>query len=309
MCRRLCACLLVVAGSLMVPTGQAAEIQRQFDALSAAERTGLDGALSARTALMERHFVSLEAAAAAKGDAALTVPELRTLLRATRLMQLYQPGEAMTRLQHRWLNVLESRQQTQLEDWRILFEGLIAARHLDEAAALLHRHPTIGLPQPPSIVASAPIPAGRTPILRTDGGGELVREGIDLAEGRWLVVVSHPACSFSNRAAAFISSDESITSMLAREGIQMLWLLPVEMQLDMGRLVAWEHAHPALTVAIAERRLDWPAITEWDTPNVYLFEEGQVAGHFTGWREGEGPHQLRALLAKLQDRLRSPGLR
>lgn len=306
--RSRCACLLLVAVLLMVPTGHAGEIQRHFDALSAAERTGLDGTLSARAALVERHFESLKMAAT-KEDSALTAQELRTLLRATRLMQLYRPGEAVTSLQHRWLNVLESRQQARLEDRRILLEGLIAARHLDEATALLRRYPAIGLSQPPSIVASTAIPPGRTPVLRAEGAERLVREGIDLAQGRWLVVVSHPACSFSNRAAAFISRDELITSMLARAGVQMLWLLPVEMQLDMGNLVAWERAHPALTVAIAERRSDWPAINEWDTPNVYLFEGGQVAGHFTGWKEGEGPHYLLALLAKLRDRLPSSGSR
>lgn len=122
-------------------------------------------------------------------------------------------------------------------------------------------------------------------IPETNSSGVTYTAGTFNLDGNRIVIVSHPQCPFSGRAAQSIHASPRLREIFSRHA---LWLSPPLANNLSGKTVAdWSEKYPDFRWGIAFRRGEFPAIERWSLPSFYFFSDGQLIHTFTGWRSDE----------------------
>ncbi len=121
----------------------------------------------------------------------------------------------------------------------------------------------------------------------SEDGRHLLELDSHIATGDGLIVVGHPACGFSRAAA------EWMRDQLGDTGTRLLWLAPVDGNLQLTMLLQWNRQFPSQAFAIARSSDDWQFIDTWDTPQFFWLAGGRIRERSAGWNEGS-----RALLPR-----------
>jgi hypothetical protein len=80
---------------------------------------------------------------------------------------------------------------------------------------------------------------------------------------------------------------------LGDTGTRLLWLAPVDGNLQLTMLLQWNRQFPSQAFAIAHSSDDWQFIDTWDTPQFFWLAGGRIRERSAGWNEGS-----RALLRR-----------
>lgn len=221
--------------------------------------------------------------------------DLTFLLRAAGVLGFFSDTRSDLEWIERPLRELERRGSASEDDRLVYFRALVGLRLFDTARAYRDAH---GLREAEPIpdITSAMTGVSEGPIVyeAAPDTATLVRRRARIDAGVHLVVVSLPLCGFSRSAMETLSDDPVLGSFI-RE--RTTWLAPVARRLDFDALQAWNRAHPATPVVLAERREDWSFIKAWSTPTFHVLKDGQLIGSFEGWPREQGRRlQLAALL-------------
>lgn len=98
---------------------------------------------------------------------------------------------------------------------------------------------------------------------------------------KWqIVVVSHPYCSFSRKAAAEIFAD---TTLSARLVDKMLWVAPQDANFSYDNFAKWNQQYPLAQHLFVHQQSVWPFDNFSQTPYFYFMQNGKVQAVVTGW--------------------------
>ncbi len=108
----------------------------------------------------------------------------------------------------------------------------------------------------------------------------LTRKAIDVSKGPQIIVVSHPLCHFSAKAATAIKSDKELTAVFRNRAI---WLTPADPRLNYAVFQKWNQDNPDYIEVMAHRQADWQMIEDWATPDFYFLKDGKLIARVNGW--------------------------
>lgn len=285
------------------PSKSPSSVETYFNSMHTAEKLNFSAASSVRASVVAEQYDRLIRHVDELGLTGLPKEDLSLLLRAARLALVYRPNDAVERNVAAVIGELTRRNEAVTGDHEIWYDAAIATRNFDCASSIKRLHPDIKRPAPPSVVDAIHIAANGIPAYTlTDDGHALSREMLPIANGRWLIIVSSPACGFSNRAASDLLHAIELQRRLAVNGVQVVWLQPVERRIDVDQARQWSIEHNGARLYWPVSQSDWPQIENWDTPTFYLIDRGNVIATTTGWRGGEiSIDGVTALLDELTD--------
>lgn len=169
----------------------------------------------------------------------------------------------------------------------VLARELKAARAFNKEAMVVPEESLIWL-------AHAPAPGTDRRVILDVAGAELVPREIDVSTGLRLLVVAHPGCGYSRRAADAIQADLMLREIFERRAV---WIAPPTREPTNASIIEWNLKRPKQRLSVAYRASDWPLINDWSTPMFYLLRDGQLVDTVAGWpTDGTTQEQLRALL-------------
>lgn len=278
---------LVLLFVMLDSTHAQASFEHRFQAFRAEAGDVLDRKAQPRALLVRRAFD--RQFSDVQDMSSLSPEDAGHYLRAIADAAFHQPDPTLTAtamqlvLQHRVTGLSIASGPTLVE------QMLLADRNFAAARTWRVRFPQSGrepLPQ----VARLQVPQHNVYLVGAEGRFLLeAHSGAKERDG--LIVVGHPACSFSRDAMKWMRDNALATSEHAP-----VWLSPVDGNLQLALLARWNRQYPTQAFVIARFATDWDFITTWDTPQFYWMQGGQVREHSTGWNE-----QSRALLVRYQE--------
>jgi hypothetical protein len=169
----------------------------------------------------------------------------------------------------------------------VLARELEAARAFNEEAMVVPEESLIRLARAPALGAD------RRVILDV-AGVELVPREVDISTGLRVLVVAHPGCGYSRKAADAIQADDMLREFFGRHAV---WIAPPNREPTNASIINWNIKRPKQRLSVAYRASDWPMINDWSTPMFYLLHDGQLVKTLAGWpADGTTQEQLRTLL-------------
>jgi hypothetical protein len=162
-----------------------------------------------------------------------------------------------------------------------LFDNQIRTRQFEAASKTKVAYPQVSkeaLPKFRSIFAySETFPTAW--ILHSDVRVmEQVR--VQLQQKWQIVVVSHPYCSFSRKAAAEIFADTTLSASLVDK---MLWVAPQDANFSYDNFAKWNQQYPLAQHMVVHQQSIWPLDNFTQTPYFYFMQNGKVQAVVTGW--------------------------
>jgi hypothetical protein len=169
----------------------------------------------------------------------------------------------------------------------VLTRELKAARAFNKEAMVVPEESLIWL-------AHAPASGADRRVILDVAGAELVSREVDVSTGLRLLVVAHPGCGYSRKAADAIQADDMLREIFERHAV---WIAPPTREPTNASIIKWNLKRPKQRLSVAYRASDWPLIDDWSTPMFYLLRDGQLVDTVAGWpADGTTQEQLRALL-------------
>lgn len=286
--------LAIVAAATIGSPAAARDLQKNYDALVAAQNAAMNRPEAERGALLAASYREHFGALAGSDLAGLSDTSLDLLFRAAEITAGYTLDACYVEQMALAYGELTARARADLRHRRSLFEAWVMVRRFAQARQLSAVTPDAGrLP----VLREAPL-AADTPAVwaLAEDGNALVHQAVDLQRTR-IVVVSHPACSFSQRAAQSIAADPQLGPAFAQLS---LWLLPQTATIDVDQVQAWQRAHTPYPMVYVDRQQQWPMIDYWGTPTFYFIRNGVLLHKVVGWPSGGHSAELLEGLTRLQ---------
>lgn len=272
----------------MVPQSMASEIsssELRFNEYYAKVR-GIDGADALRASIeASRVFDEFYPTFLNDQESVGASPEaIHLLIRAIAARNFYTQQDGDVSDMRAALKRLESIGQDSRTDWDGYFRSLMLMRNFEEAARVQARFPD-WFPPLPSVVRSHDAVSHGRMLWRVDRNtNSLLLEAPEISKGMHLVVISHPACKFSQAAMIAFETDPRLRTL------PIIWIAPPDRHLDFDLVGAWNARHPAVPVHLADQASQW-GFEQWSTPSFYLLQNGKVIRHRAGWSADGTDHQ------------------
>ena len=160
----------------------------------------------------------------------------------------------------------------------------VAARQFQDAKRL---DDTASLPQ-----SMRSLPSFGRRVIAIDKDQNISVKDVTIENGLSLVVVS--GCNVSTKAIRDIMSNSNLLNSLNETGA--IWLMPPTSDLDVGIINEWNSTYSSQQIQMAFDSAEWPEIDFSIIPNFYIFKNGKVISHMSGWKGAESMIQLQDLL-------------
>ena len=234
-------------------------------------------------ALVAQRFEAAGLAARIGQAPTLTDAELAALFTAADHAMFYTFTPAFLARMERVHALLEARGVATDEQRESMHRGYVQLRRFDAARRFAAAHPTPGVPTLPAIIDKIGNQhAGPSEWRFNHDASTMTRVPLDL-RGVDVLVISHPQCGFSQRAATEIAADAELRAIFQRSH----WLAPQDGRIDPQAYAAWNDTHRAFPLAMLHEGRELPFVETRSTPRFYFLRDGQVAATVIGWpKEG-----------------------
>lgn len=227
---------------------------------------------------------------------ALNLRSVQLTFRAAHLLWFTTQQTAYLDDMQRAFDELQRRSRVDRSYATALYDALLVAHRTARAQALRASQPSIQRELPPVLHT----PDGLNPHqpsrwVASPGKRELTRQPLRLDDTQVLVLAS-TGCHYSQNAARDIDADPALRKRF-REHAQ--WIAPTDELVAFDAVQQWNHAHPALPLAIANDNRDLPMVSRLDTPTFYFLRNGKVVDTVVGWPGDSQREMLRAAFARL----------
>lgn len=179
---------------------------------------------------------------------------------------------------------------------QLTYNHLLGARLFDEAESFAEKHDEVVTPQSFELdrerLAQKRSEDGKVvmEINEADEVALLEPRNIQIDDGQWLIVTSHPGCGFSREAMEYIDNNESLAAALPERS---LWLAEQGALDNAQWLAEWNRGTPVTNLAVVDRNHDWPLEIELGrTPVFYFLDNGEIVHKAYGWRDSEQAEEL-----------------
>ncbi len=156
---------------------------------------------------------------------------------------------------------------------------LLAQRDFNGASDWYKRFPEVQLTTVPKVERMSARQRHNAYAVSADGS-RLLELQLDMHAYSGVLILGHPACGFSRKAAAWMR-----TIAPERRPSMVRWLTPVDGDLQLPLITDWNASHQDQALLIARHERDWPFVQVWDTPQFFIFSNGTLQLHLDGWNE------------------------
>jgi len=126
-------------------------------------------------------------------------------------------------------------------------------------------------------------------------GSELGLSAVDLRGASQVMVIAHPQCGYTRRAATDIEQDQTMRALF---GKRSTWVSAGGRFIGLGEFRKWNQRHPDLRMSIAYDPLQWADVEFWDSPTFLFYKDGQLVQRIVGWPKGGRLSELKAAARK-----------
>ena len=126
-------------------------------------------------------------------------------------------------------------------------------------------------------------------------GAELGFSSLDLHKVSQVVVIAHPGCGYTRRAATDIEQDQTMRALFSKHST---WLSAGSRFIGLSDFRTWNREHPDLRMSIAYAPLQWADVDFWDSPTFLFYKEGRLVQRVVGWPTGGRLGELEAAARK-----------
>ena len=126
-------------------------------------------------------------------------------------------------------------------------------------------------------------------------GSELGFSSLDLHKVSQVVVIAHPGCGYTRRAATDIEQDQTMRALFSKHST---WLSAGSRFIGLSDFRTWNREHPDLRMSIAYAPLQWADVDFWDSPTFLFYKEGRLVQRIVGWPTGGRLGELEAAARK-----------
>ncbi len=109
---------------------------------------------------------------------------------------------------------------------------------------------------------------------------EVVRKNFTFPDGGFVIIVSSPLCSPSNRFFNWLEDNKKVKNLLVSKS---LLLTPSDSSLYLKDIINFNNKHRPIIMNYSFNENEWPDISLWDTPTFYFFENGKIKSQLIGW--------------------------
>lgn len=223
--------------------------------------------------------------------------DLTLLFRAAQRIHFYTHKSKYEEEMARYLDVMESRGIATPVNRLDYYRSLIAERRFGDAERYAQSANISPNDRVPAIRTSPDEFIGSPAVLEVVSDGQSLRIHQLRVEDMSVVVVVTPWCHFARHGLGAISLNPEIAQALKG---RVIWLMPVEGNLDVGAVRQWNAEHPEQSMVYAYKKEGWSMLPDWGTPTFYFFKRGRVVAQQVGWRsDAEGVAALRGNLKKI----------
>jgi hypothetical protein len=226
----------------------------------------------------------------------LSNDELVRLFKAIKEAAFYTVDARYTSYMQAAVEELQTRKIATSAHYSSLYRQHIKSRDFSEAQQLEPRLANLGRKLPVFIRETPTTTTVPAEWVIDAMGQSATLQNVDLSKDWLVVVVSHPKCHFSSRAALDISADLSLANLLVG---RMKWITPQEDTFDAAEIAEWNNRNPLARTTIVHKRSAWPIENFTTTPYFYFLKNGQVIDKFEGWPKGGNKEKLIAALGRL----------
>lgn len=234
----------------------------------------------------DRLFPDLEPASA------LSDHDLPIAFKAANTAVFYTDDQKHAAILARLFAELERRGMTTPKHAESMQAAYVQTRMFDEAIELQHAYP---------VLEALPVMVGEKKTPRSVWAfhptrNEISLEPARLGNGPAIVVITQPACRFSQNAFRTIEGDTELHALFAEHA---RLIAPSPRRFDVALFQQWNREHPDLAMRLAYDRAQWPQLETWSTPTFYFFRDGRLQAIVEGWPEGGRKDEVLASARKI----------
>lgn len=294
----------IMAVSAGIPAPILSKAEHDYGELQAYSRELDTPSTRTKSRLIRDRYLQLYATYRRSGALAATpLSEVEFIYRASTLAASYTHDDKIMHDAEAAYLILEAHGLARDRHRREMYDRYVEARQFGKAQALAKQFAT--LPQRTLPPPSEQYPSSTPTAWRMTDGGRPARIAVDARQPAQIIVIGHPNCGYSARAARDIAADRGLAPML---GDNAVWLLPQQDRFDFNELTRWQSAYPKMNAMIVHKQNEWRAIDHWDTPTFYFLKNGKVAYKVVGWPAGGRAAELeRGLVSIGLNVKRQPG--
>jgi len=124
----------------------------------------------------------------------------------------------------------------------------------------------------------------------------LTRVPFTFPKGGFVIIVSSPSCSPSNRFVNWLVEHQKIKSRFISNS---LFITPNDSTLYIDKLTRINKKMKPLKMVYRFSKDGWPSITLWDTPTLYFYYDGELKSQLIGWPRKGREEKLTDMLRKV----------
>ncbi|UGQ46712.1 hypothetical protein [Massilia endophytica] len=273
---------LLLAGLAFNPSAQAASVVQEFlkryGELAQSMDIGVDEYCRKSLATMSQ----LQPQSMATGD-------LAQLFKALYIVASYVPGRQAAERLEAAADELARRGKLTSEDGARVLQAFAAAHLGEHLERFKRRH---GLA---SDVLALPASEGVDRALHVAKDSGLSMQSFAFPKGGYVLVVGHPQCHFTPRAASDLAQNAALADTLQRYST---WVIPQTGDLTLKLWHDWNKDHPKFPMSVLHQNSQWPELDTKETPVFYFFKDGVLKRTLHGWR---GPQRIPDIIEALAE--------
>jgi len=166
----------------------------------------------------------------------------------------------------------------------MLHSAYIRSRSIQEARQLESEHPNLKLPKTYALLIERQVARGYLELNNEEQS--LVSQGFEFKKGGYVIVISSPVCSPSQRFLEWLRASENSKLKKIFES-NALFITPTDSSFYIEHMLEANLKNAPLKLNYAFDKEEWPEIQLWATPTLYFFYDGELQGQLIGWpKEG-----------------------
>lgn len=224
--------------------------------------------------------------------------DLQKLFSIINKIDFYSPNQELDELLFKIINIKKSRGEKLHNHLNDLHRAYIKSRDFERASTLEKTHPNLQFSNVLPVVLKDITQKHNSIFKLSSDNNELISGNVEFPTGDYLVIISSPICSPSNRFINWLNAPENIEfrNIITKNA---LFLTPPASSLFLNEWVDVNASLKPNHMVLATSKMDWQEIPLWDTPTFYFYKDGKLIKQIIGWPEEGRIDELEAGLITL----------
>ncbi|WP_299270144.1 hypothetical protein [uncultured Psychrosphaera sp.] len=175
-----------------------------------------------------------------------------------------------------------------------IYRSHIKLRQFQQAKDFATIYPNIEFSYLPKDIKTAQFTNEKTTfhLINKDESFSLIQREVMLKTKNYIVIISSPICSPSNRFLSWLHKDENqaIKNALIPN---TLFMSPPASSIFISEWTAVQKKYSDVNMQLSHKKSDWPDIQSWATPTMYFYKDGKLFNQLVGWPDEGRKEELK----------------